>query len=317
MSLITAGTALRKQILDETYPIWGEGLTRAAYGQWNEAQRRTDWGQAALRRVALVEDGVLLASAKRYDFAAPLGGRPVRVLGIGAVFTPPARRGKGYGRAIVEAMIEDAGARGVDCALLFSEIGAPFYEAMGFTALPREVVTLEVARKAGAPATLVRAGEPADLPALAELSKRYASGASFALERTPDLMAFAVVRKRLLAGLGPAGMRVVEFFVSEEGRQPVAYVFIARGPGGASLLECGDRDPTGARVGAILQVLAARTPSEPAYRLSAWLPQDLRPPQLQVMASEPAGEIMMMRPISADAPLPDSGGVVYWQADVF
>lgn len=317
MPLITAGTNLRKQILDETYPLWGEGLSRAAYGQWNEAQRRSDWGRFALRRVALVEEGVLLASAKRYDFQARVGPDVVSVLGIGALFTPPAMRGQGHGRAIVTAMIDEAAARGCRYALLFSDIGPSYYAALGFQVVPRQLLTLEVTQKPGAPATLVRSGEPADLPAISDMSMRHAAGASFALERSPGFVAFGLVRKRLLAGLGPDGLRQVEFFVSEEAHQPVAYVLVTRGPAGAILAECGDRDPSGARVGAMLQVLAAREPAEPVHRLTGWLPRDLRPPQLRIVDERPAGEIMMVRAIAPDAALPDPLGLVYWQADVF
>jgi GNAT superfamily N-acetyltransferase len=317
MPLVTAGAALRKQILDDTYPLWGEGLSRAAFGQWNEAQRRTEWGRSALRRVVLVEGDEALASAKRYDLQALVGGHAEPVLGIGAVFTPPERRGRGHGRAIVDALIEEAATRGCRYALLFSEINPAFYESIGFSALPRSLTTLEVIRKPGAPATLVRSGEPADLPALADLSMRYAEGASFALDRSASLMAFGLVRKRLLAGLGPAGLRDVEFFVTEEGHQPVAYVLITKGPGGPMLAECGDRDPSGARIGAILQVLDAREPSKPPLRLTGWLPPNLRPPQLQVVAQEPASEIMMIRATAADVGVPDARGVVYWQSDVF
>jgi hypothetical protein len=42
--------------------------------------------------------------------------------------------------------------------------------------------------------------------------------------------------------------------------------------------ECGDRHPSGARVGAILQALIAREPVERRPTIRAWLPSRLRPP---------------------------------------
>ena len=99
MPLVTAEGGVLTEILDGTYPIWGEGLSRDAYEKWNRAQMATLWGRANLRRVALVDGGRVLASAKRYDLEALAGGRRIRVLGIGAVFTrseparPGARRG--------------------------------------------------------------------------------------------------------------------------------------------------------------------------------------------------------------------------------
>jgi len=312
--------------MDGTYPIWGEGLSRDAYRSWNRAQLATAWGRDHLRRMAWTNDRTLLASAKRYDFHARVGGDPAPVLGIGAVFTPGDRRGRGHARELIEAMLADGSVRGCRYALLFSEIGSPFYESLGFRVLPRTWATLAVVPKSGrgAPATFVRSGETTDLPLIAEISARYGEGQTFSLERSPELIGFGFARRRLLAGFGPAGLREVEFFVAEEGHRPAAYVFITRGPAGAVLEECGDRDPSGARVGAILQVLAARTPADPLLRMNGWLPADLRPPQVRIVAEMPAPEIMMIRPIG-DAPWPIAAGapdladprIAYWQTDVF
>ena len=318
MSLVIADPASREEIMDGTYPIWGEGLSRTAYSQWNRAQMETPWGREHLRRVALVEGGEVVASAKRYDFRARWSGQTVDVLGIGAVFTPPARRGQGHAAALIDAMVTDAAERGCAIALLFSEIGARYYERLGFQVVPRAMVTVDVLPFTGSPAMLVRSGEAADLGAIAEITARYAEGAAFALDRTPDLIGFGLARKRLLAGLGPSGLRDVEFFVTEEAYRAAAYVVITRGPHGRRLEECGDRDPTGARVGAMLQVLSARTPAEPPLRLVGWLPDSLRPPQVRVEAGLPPKDIMMWRPVGAAAPGADTlVPTVYWPLDLF
>ena len=70
MTVTVADPAVHEQILDLTYPLWGEGLTRQAYGAWNRGQMSTPWGRTHLERVALVDGGQLLSSAKRYDFDA-------------------------------------------------------------------------------------------------------------------------------------------------------------------------------------------------------------------------------------------------------
>lgn len=304
------------QVLDATFPHWGEGLTRQAYGSWNKAQGLTVWGRAHLARVGLVRDSDVLVSAKRYLFDAQAGDRPIKVLGIGAVFTPDVRRGQGLASALVEAMIEDGRARGCDVALLFSEIGEEYYAGLGFQTVPRDVLTIDVPRnRLGAAATLVRAGEAQDLPHMAEMSSRYARAAGFALHRPAALIEFGLMRRRALAGLGPAGLRTLEFFVSEEGNRAASYVIISRGPGGVCLEECGDYDPTGARVGAMLEVLAARDPSETDRTLRTWWPEGFRPPQIQVVDSTPAPEVMMVRHIQG-APV-DFTSVVYWPLDVF
>jgi hypothetical protein len=278
----------------------------------------TVWGREHLHRLALVDHDTLLASAKRYDLRATVRGEAVGVLGIGAVFTPADRRGQGHARQLIDLMIADAAARGCRYALLFSEIGASYYESLGFRAVPRTLGTIDLVYKPGAPATLVRSAEREDLPAIAAISARYQATAAFGLERPADQIAFFLARRRLLAGLAPSGQRAVEMFVAEEGRRPVAYVFITRGPQGSMLEECGDNDPTGARVGAMLQVLNARMPAEQASPLRGWLPASFRPPQIRISTETAAPEIMMIRPIG-DAPWPinDPDDVVYWQADAF
>lgn len=317
MELIEPGAAHLEQILDDTYPLWGEGLTRQAYGVWNRTQMATRWGSGHLRRVALVEGDALLASAKRYDLTLDAGAERLPTLGIGAVFTPESRRGRGHARALIELMIDDAVRRGCRLALLFSEIGSRYYESMGFRPVPRRLLTIEVIEKPGAPATFVRSGEAADLPAVAAISQRYATGAALVVDRTTEFLEFVIARRRLLAGLGPAGLRHVEFFVAEEGHRAVAYVLITRGPRGVVLESCGDHDPSGARVGSMLQVLASRAPAEARAPMQAWLPASFRPPQVRVRDEHDAPELMMITPIGGAA-LPDlAGQIVYWPSDVF
>ena len=319
MTVTVADPAVHERILDLTYPLWGEGLTRRAYGTWNRGQTSTPWGRTHLERVALVDDGHVLSSAKRYHFDALVSGEPQPVVGVGAVFTPPGSRGQGHARVLIEEVMSHAARAGAGWALLFSEIGDAYYKGMGFVPLPRSMVTLMVREKPGAPATFVRAGETADLPFIAELSAAYAHGAGFALDRTADLIGFGIARRRLLAGLGPAGLRHVEFFVAEEGGRPAAYVVISRGPSGVVLEECGDRDPSGARVGAILQVLHAREPSILQAPIRGWLPAGFRPPQVLVIDESPAAEIMMIRRLGAagSATVVPNPPVTYWQTDVF
>lgn len=310
------GGPLLDQVLDATFPHWGEGLSRQAYGSWNRAQGLTAWGRAHLARVGLVRGSEVLTSAKRYVFDAQAGDRPITVLGIGAVFTPEDQRGQGLAPALIAAMIEEGRARGCAAALLFSEIGAAYYERLGFQTVPRSLLTIDVPRnRLGAPATLVRAGEPQDLPHLAEMSSRYGRGAGFALQRPASLIEFGLLRRRMLAGLGPAGLRTLEFFVSEEGNRAASYLIVSRGPHGAFLIECGDYDPTGARVGAMLEVLAAREPAETDRTLRTWWPATFRPPQIQVVDATPAREVMMVRHIQG-APV-DYSQAVYWPSDVF
>lgn len=313
MQLVQVSGQALEQALDESYSLWGEGLSRPDYGRYNAAQLRTDWGAANLARMALVEDGRLLATAKRYDLVARLDGRPRPVLGIGAVFTPPDLRRRGFARELIDRMIEDAAARGVTGALLFSEIGPEYYARLGFSIVEVDELRFEVPPGRGIPAIPMRSGDDRDIARIAEISARMTQGFRFALERPAPFIQYGLTKKRLLAGLTPGTAREVGFFVVEEGTQPVAYIVMTITPRGRTLEECGDRDPSGARVGAMLQAYAAVRREDP-LRLNAWLPPGFCPPQLSVTRRAAPRDVMMTRGIH---PALAPGEVAYWHGDIF
>jgi GNAT superfamily N-acetyltransferase len=319
MQLVTARDVLHEEILDHTFPIWCEGLTRDSYGRLNSAQMRTPWGKAHLNRVALLDgSGRLLSSAKHYRLDACVHGRRIGVCGIGALFTPADRRGRGHASTLVERLIEQERNQGAGVAMLFSAIGPSFYERLSFRSVPVDEVTLSVFRRDGAPAMLVRSGSEYDLPALAAMHDLRSKEAAFSLRRDPAFIQFSLARKRLRAGLAPAGVSQVEFYVAEEGASAVAYVILSVTAHGWTLDEAGDRDPSGARLGAMLQVLLAREPSQRLPIIRAWWPRTFPvPPQLQVTRRHDAHDLLMVRAL-ADVRLPSSADeVFYWRGDVF
>jgi GNAT superfamily N-acetyltransferase len=319
MPVVAASPELRERIIDLTYPVWNEGLSRAAYARWNDAQLRTSWGRDHLQRVALVNGaGEVLASAKRYRFPARLNGRDIVMAGIGALFTPPERRGRGHATTLIRELLDRERAAGAAVAGLFSEIGPSFYQRLEFRPLPFDEVTIRVRVKGGAPAMLVRAGDERDLPAIAAMHDVRCAGAGFALRRDPALVHYALAKKRLLAGFGPAGLRQVEFFVVEEGASAVAYVVLSINQHGWTLEEAGDRDPAGARLGALLQVLVAREPSRRHPVIRTWWPAAFAvPPQIQLVDRSDPRNLFMLRPL-ADVELPpEARDFFYWHSDAF
>jgi len=319
MNVVPAQGVLLDQILDHTFEVWHEGLSRAAYARWNAAQLKTPWGREHLHRWALVDDsGRLLATAKRYRYDARLDGRDGWMAGIGAVFTPPEQRGRGYASELIERLLVAERRDGALLAGLFSEIGSGFYERLGFRSVPFNEVTVRIKRKDGTPAMLVRAGDERDLPAISAMHHVRTSGVRFALRRNAPMIHYALSRKRLLAGLGPHGLRQVEFVVAEEGASAVAYAVLHENANGWTLEEAGDRDPSGARLGAILQVLVAREPSAPTPLIRAWWPPSFPvPPQLELTDQSAARDLFMVRPL-ADVRMPEKAeDVFYWRSDYF
>ncbi len=321
LQLIPAEGPVLERILDDTFGLWHDGLSRENYGRSWAAQIRTPWGSSHLDRVALVDGPNVVSSAKRYDLSLRLDGRIRRALGIGAVFTAPAYRGRGGARELIARMLESAVAEGQEFAMLFSEIDPAFYERLEFVPVPLLEQHIEVDRKrGGAPAMLVRSGDDRDLHNVAEMSAARSTGARLALDRSEEFIRYGITKKRLLSGLGPPGLRETEFLVVEEGHQAVAYLVCTSHDGRWIIDQAGDRDPSGARLGAILQVMLARHPSEELPEIRAWWPHGLVPPQLRVTTTTPVDGVLMIRPLrDRTLPLPPLAAeeVVYWHADYF
>jgi hypothetical protein len=175
-------------------------------------------------------------------------------------------------------------------------------------------------KRGGAPAMLVRSGHEKDLPNIVEMSAARGAGARFAFDRNEELIRFEIARKRMHSGFAPSGYRNTEFLVVEEGHQAVAYLVSTEQDGRWMIEEAGDRDPSGARLGAMLQVMLARTPSERLPEIRCWWPQSLTPPQVKVVAATPTQEVMMIRPLrDRILPLPPltAAEVVFWHSDYF
>jgi GNAT superfamily N-acetyltransferase len=319
--VVPATGSVLEQVLTDTHALWSDGLSRANYAKEWAAQLKTPWGQHHLDRVALVDGPHVLSSAKRYDFSLRIDGRIRRVLGIGAVFTAPAHRGRGCARELITRMLDTAVTEGQEFAMLFSEIAPAFYERLDFVPVPLLESTLEVDQKrGGAPAMLVRSGDDRDIPAIAEMCASRAADARFAMERSEDLIRFQITRKRLHSGLAPPGHRNNEFLVVEEGSQAVAYMVMTEQDGRWMIEEAGDRDPAGARLGAMLQVMLARYPSERLPEIKTWWPRALVPPQVTIAANSPSQSVLMIRPLrDRILPLPPIAApeVVFWHADYF
>jgi len=160
LHVVPATGPVLEHVLDDTFPIWNDGLSRDTYAKAWTAQLKTPWGAHHLDRVALVDGPHVLSSAKRYDLSLRIDGRIRRVLGIGAVFTATAHRGRGFARELLTRMLDTAVTEGQEFAMLFSEIAPAFYEQLDFVPVPLLESTLEVDQKrGGAPAILVPSGD--------------------------------------------------------------------------------------------------------------------------------------------------------------
>jgi hypothetical protein len=229
--------------------------------------------------------------------------------------------GQSHDDALITQILDEATRDGADVALLFRAADSSSPPLEGFTAVPAtefELVVTESSRY-GAPMTLVRGGEDRDLAAIAAMGQIRAERFGFHLDRDVDFIKYAITRRRLLAGLGPVGLRQVIFVIAEEGITAAAYVVISVTNGNWWIEECGDRDPSGARVGALLQALIALEPSRSRPVIRAWLPPGFLPPQVTIASALPAPPRLWTRPLSprAERLHLSEDNILYWRNDVF
>lgn len=313
--VIPADGAVLERLLSAMHARCNTRLDRDAYGRFHAARMKTAWGCRSLRAFALLDGTDLRAGALRYDFAAVLDGRPIRVCGIGSLFTEPAYRG--HASRLIDTLLDDATRDGAGIALLFSRSGDPAFA--GFEPIGTSDTAIEImdTPRPGAPMTLVRGGEIRDLAAIVAMGQIRAAPFRFHLDRDVDLVHYAITAKRLLAGLGPADARHLQFFIAEEGITAAAYVVVTIAGRRWTIEECGDRDPSGARVGALLQALVAREPMERRPTIGGWLPSRFVPPQVTA-TTRPSTEVMMIRSLNAvPAPRLSGDNVLYWRGDIF
>jgi hypothetical protein len=179
---------------------------------------KTAWGRRHQRRFALVDGADVLASSTQYDLAAVLDQRPVRVCGIGSIFSEPAYRDGGHARELVDRLLGEAARDGAAMALLFfrHEPRTPACRLRSRFKTEAELGVTESSHR-GAPMTLIRGGEERDLAAIVAMGQIRATPFRFHLDRDVDFVQYAVTKKRLLAGLEPARARQRHFFIAEEG----------------------------------------------------------------------------------------------------
>jgi hypothetical protein len=313
---------LLQRIVATTPPVESSGLSREAFAKYDAAQAKTVWALGHRRRFALTQGGEVLASAERYDLTGRVDRQLVTICGIAAVHDDGAdEAGRSFGDALTEQLVDDATRNGADLALLFRAAPRQSPPPDGFDVVPTTDVELTVTESSrhGAPMTLVRGGEDRDLEAIAAMGHVRAERFRFHIDRSVDLIKHAITRKRLLAGLGAAGVRQIEFVIAEEGITAAAYILMTVAGGTWTIEECGDRDTSGARIGALLQALIAREPAESRPVIRGWLPPGFLPPQTTVASSSAASPLLFGRALSARVQglhltAPE---VMYWRSDLF
>jgi hypothetical protein len=203
-------------------PIWGGGLDEARFEFF---QRRLADAPEAVDRYKLhgwFEDGVLLSAMKAYDLRGACAARPLRLLGIGAVFTPPSLRRRGHAAGMLRAAMERYRAAGAQAAVLFSDIDAAYYKRLGFRPLESRECTVEAGQlpRPGGGFRPALAGDEAQMTRLFAAPR--AEEARFSLARDGWTLRFQLRRLRELARARGVGEPEWGIVVPDEGNGEAA-----------------------------------------------------------------------------------------------
>ena len=214
--------AYANDVLPLTAETWRDGRDLSTYAAHTLEIACSPYGKKSYKTLGLFEGRRLVASMKRYERTF-LDGSARKALGIGAVFTAPEFRGRGYASHMIASALDGGRAVGFDIAYLFSDIHPAFYAALGFTELPSRSISL---RADGLVAPRVRAVriEPADW---ASLRRCFAQPlAQPYMERSPTVWNW--IRTRLRQWESAEGQSVN--LAVRRNRSVTAYVFGKRLP---------------------------------------------------------------------------------------
>jgi GNAT superfamily N-acetyltransferase len=256
------------EVLPFTAELWGGGRSQSRYVEQTGEIAHCGYGRRHYRTIGLYDGKLLLASFKRYERAVRAGSQRLRATGIGAVFTAPPLRGRGYASAMLAMELDRALAEGIDLAFLFSDIRPQFYASLGFVALPSRSMSL---RADSLPTTRVEVArlDERDWVGVArcfDLGERHRG---WAFVRTPLVWEWLRLRMRQ----GSEHPESVETnLVVRRGRAIAAYVLGARAPQHDAYIldEFGFAD---AQAATLIPALL-RSAAGDLQRVTGWLPVD-------------------------------------------
>lgn len=279
-------------------PIWGGGLDDAKFQLFQ--RRLADSPEAAgrYRLLGWFEGGRLRSAMKAYDLRGSVARRPLKLFGIGAVFTPPDLRRRGYAGAMLKAAMDEYRDAGAQAAVLFSDIETDYYERLGF----RVVESRECSVEAGALPKPMAGFRPAMPGDEAQMTRLFGVGRKhetrFALERDGWTLRFQLRRLRELARA--RGIAEPEWGIVVDGS---AAAMIRYGRDTVDVLEVGWTDDSAKTV--LLSGLRDCMQRAGRQRLRLWPAGQLRG---LFESHERTSAIAMVAPLDETAPLPERNG---------
>lgn len=145
MPRLVEATDAQKRARDVvTASAWGRLLTPTQFLEREVTLRAHPFAVAAMRTWLWVEGDAVCSSCETFEVRARRGAVEGRAWLVASVFTEPHLRGRGFARALLDALARELSGPGALALALFSEVGAPLYERAGFVGQPSWDVVLPV-----------------------------------------------------------------------------------------------------------------------------------------------------------------------------
>jgi hypothetical protein len=282
-------------------PIWGGGLAPERFQLFQRRLLDAPEAKDRYRLLGWFVQGSLTAAMKAYDLHAHCGGKQLRVLGVGAVFTPTELRRKGHAAAMLRAAMQQAADGGAQAAVLFSDIGVRYYERLGFYVVESRECTVDAAALPRMPGS-TRPALAGDEPLMTRLfAAARGDGRTFALARDGWTLRFQLRRLRELARA--RGVGEPEWGLVAEGRFGEGAAMLRFGRDTVDVLEAA-WNSDGAR-DRILSGLSECLQRVGRNRLRIWPAAQLRH---LFPAPERNSAVAMIAPLDPSVQLPERGG---------
>ena len=261
-------TTYAREVLPHTAALWAGPRDFDSYVRHTHEIISSGYGRRHFRTLGLYEGKHLVSSFKRYERSLHHGTRRLNAIGIGAVHTPEAFRGRGYASAMLAMLLDGAKSEGADLAYLFSDIRPQFYEDLGFKTLPSRSMSLR-ADGLDSQRVEVQRLEEHDWTGLRRCFELGERSRPWGFIRTPLVWEWQRLQMRQRSEHG-SGMQMN--LVVRRGRGIAAYVFGVRSPEHDAYLldEFGFADAEAARL--IRPLL--RAAAGDFRRVVGWLPPD-------------------------------------------
>jgi hypothetical protein len=278
-------------------PIWGGGLEEPRFIAFQRRLADSPEARDRYRLLGWFPSGAMVSAMKVYHLRGSCAGRPLRLLGIGAVFTPPELRRRGHAAAMLRAAMDEHRGNGAQAAVLFSDIDTDYYRRLGFRLLESRECNVNAAQlpRAGGGFRSAMAGDEEGMERL--FAEARAGETRFALARDGWSLRFQLRRLRELARARGAGEP--EWGLVAEG----AAAMVRFGRDTVDVLEAAWRsDAARDRILAALRDCMERTGR---VHLRLWPAVQLR--GLFSTTGRTSAQAMVA-PLDETAPLPEQGG---------